>query len=60
MCTFYLNFEGLLSLQLTDSLLRMVCSDVTIKTHTLANRSHPGMETVLVTIPAEPRNRNNS
>jgi hypothetical protein len=57
--TFYLNFEDLLSLQLTNSLLRMACSAVTIKTHTLANRPHSGMKTVLVTTPAELRNCNN-
>jgi hypothetical protein len=34
MFTFYLNFEGLLGLQLIDSLLRMACSAVTPKTHT--------------------------
>ena len=66
MCTFYLNFEGLLILQLTDSLLRMACSVVTIiththtHTHTHANSSHCGMETVLVTTAAEMRDCNSS
>jgi len=60
MCTFYLNFEGLLTLQLTDSLLRMACSFVTIITHARANSSHCGMETVLVTKPAEMRFCNSS
>ena len=43
MFTFYLNFEGLLILQLTDSLLRIACSVVTI-THT--HKTH--MPTVLI------------
>jgi len=49
---------------MTDSLLRMACSAVTLKTHTHththANSSHPGTETVVVTTPAELRDCNSS